>query len=315
MMEAYLNFWQAVERLVKNHRLVIDRPRGSVHPRLTDYIYPLDYGYLEGCRSTDGDGVDVWRGSLPDAQVSALFISVDEGKGDVELKIALGTTEGENQLIYDSMTQIGLQVLRLSPAMDASAWLKTRRSIRHFQNRKVEHQTLERILDLTQWAPSAHNTQPWRFIVLENESSRQHLAEALGDSFFQDLLQEGISIEEAKKRVERSRQRIVQAPAAILLCLAEEDIPEAASITQLEGERWMAVQSVALAGGQLMLAAHALGLASVWLCAPLYAPQAARRALGLPETWQAQALILLGYAAQTPPPPTRKPLHEIVRFL
>ncbi len=314
-MEAHLNFWLAVESLVKNHRLIIEHRRGSVHPLFPDYIYPLDCGYLEGCHSADGDGTDVFRGSLPDALVSALFISVDERNGGVQLKIALGTTEPENQLIYESLTKIGLPVWRLSPSMDASAWLKTRRSIRRFQNRKVERERIEQILDLTQWAPSAHNTQPWRFIVLENESSRQHLAEALGESFLQDLLREGIPIEEANKRVERSRQRIIQAPASILLCLAEEDIPQTARITQWEGERWLAVQSVALAGGQLMLAAHTLGLASVWLCAPLYAPQAARYALGLPDTWQPQALILLGYAAQTPPPPTRKPLHEIVRYI
>jgi|YelNatPaOPRAMG01_1025707.scaffolds.fasta_scaffold07875_6 coenzyme F420-0:L-glutamate ligase/coenzyme F420-1:gamma-L-glutamate ligase len=199
--------------------------------------------------------------------------------------------------------------------MDAQECLITRRSVRHFQERKLEHQTIEQILELSRWAPSAHNTQPWRFVVLENESARQKLADALGESFRQDLLQEGISSAEADRRVERSRRRIIQAPAAILLCLAEEDIPGTTSITQQTGERMMAVQSVALAGGQLMLAAHSLGVASLWLCAPLYAPQAAREVFDLPATWQPQALILLGYAAQTPPPPARKSLHEVARFL
>ncbi|MGB9640490.1 MAG: nitroreductase family protein [Anaerolineales bacterium] len=314
-MKSYLEFWQAIEKLVHDHRLVIDRPRGSVHPHLADYIYPLDYGYLEGCRTSDGAGVDVWRGSLPIPEVSALFISVDEGKGDVELKIALGTSEPENQLIYDSMAQIGLHVLRLSPLMNAQEWLTSRRSVRHFQERKIAHHTIERILELSRWAPSAHNTQPWRFVVLENESSRRKLADALGESFRQDLLQEGIPSAEVEKRVERSRRRIIQAPAAILLCLAEEDIPPTTSTIQQAGEQMMAVQSVALAGGQLMLAAHTLGVASVWLCAPLYAPQIAQRVLDLAATWQPQALILLGYAAQTPEAPPRKPLEDVALFL
>lgn len=314
-MESYLDFWQAIEKLVNDHRFVVDRPRGSVHPHLADYIYPFDYGYLEDCRTSDRAGVDVWRGSLPIPQVSALFITVDEGKGVVELKIALGTTEQENQLIYDSMSQIGLHVLRLSPLMDAQECLTSRRSVRQFQKRKLAHQTIEKILELSQWAPSAHNTQPWRFVVLEKESARAQLADAMGVSFRQDLLQDGISLAEVDARVERSRRRIIEAPAAILLCLAEEDIPATHNPSQQAGERMMAVQSVALAGGQLMLAAHTFGIASVWLCAPLYAPEVVRRVLDLPATWQPQALILLGYAAQTPPPPTRKPLTEVARFL
>ncbi|MGB9640325.1 MAG: nitroreductase family protein [Anaerolineales bacterium] len=314
-MESFANFWQAIERLASDHQLVIDRPRGSAHPHLKEFIYPLDYGYLEGCRTSDGAAVDVWRGSLSSPQVSALFISIDMGKGDIELKIALGTTEQENQLIYECMTKIGLIVLRLSPTIDAQECLKTRRSVRYFQEWKIDHQIIEQILELAQWAPSAHNTQPWRFVVLENESTRQKLAEALGESFRQDLLHEGISSVEIEARVERSRRRIIQAPAAILLCLAEEDIPTTTSIAQQAGERIMALQSVALAGGQLMLAAHTFGVSSVWLCAPLYAPQVAQRVLDLPVTWQPQALILLGYAAQTPLPPTRKSLDEVVRFL
>lgn len=314
-METYLEFWQTIEKLVHDHRFVIERPRGSVQPHLAGSVYPLDYGYLEGCRTSDGTGVGVWRGSLPIPQVRTLFISVDEGNGDVELKIALGTTEQEDQLIYDSMTQIGLHVLRLSPLMDAQECLTSRRSVRHFQERKIEHQTIERILELSQWAPSAHNTQPWRFVVLENESARVQLADTMGESFRRDLTQDGISLAEVNLRVERSRHRIIQAPAAILLCLAEEDIPPTTSISQQAGERMMAVQSVALAGGQLMFAAHSLGVGSVWLCAPLYAPQVVQQILDLPATWQPQALILLGYAVQTPPPPTRKSLSEIAIFL
>ncbi|MFZ5807841.1 MAG: nitroreductase family protein [Chloroflexota bacterium] len=314
-MDASHAFWQTVERLVANHRLVIDRPRGSVHPRMEDYIYPLDYGYLEGCRTTDGAGVDIWRGSLPTLQVSALFISVDELKGDIELKIGLGTTEEENQLIYESMSRVGLRVIQLTPAMDAREWLSTRRSIRRFQDRKIERRTLERIIELACWAPSAHNTQPWRFVIVERETSRRKLATLLGENFRQDLLKDGLPLEETEARVERSRRRILGAPAAVLLCLAEEDVPQVANTSQQAGERWMAVQSVALAGGQLMLAAHAFGLASVWLCAPLFAPQAAQKALDLPSTWQAQALILLGYAAEHPAPPPRKPLSEVARFV
>lgn len=73
----------------------------------------------------------------------------------------------------------------------------------------------------------------------------------------------------------------------------------------------MAVQSTALALGQLLLAAHHEGLAACWLCAPLFAPEVVREVLTLPEDWEPQALITLGYAAEVRKS-QRKPLEEVV---
>ena len=53
------DFWRALDALVAGSEIVIDRPRGSAHPRYPDVIYPLDYGYLAGTRAADGDGIDV----------------------------------------------------------------------------------------------------------------------------------------------------------------------------------------------------------------------------------------------------------------
>jgi inorganic pyrophosphatase len=52
-------FWLRLDELVAGCGLVIDRPKGSPHPRYPDFFYPLDYGYLDGTRSADGDGIDV----------------------------------------------------------------------------------------------------------------------------------------------------------------------------------------------------------------------------------------------------------------
>jgi len=57
-----MDFWQALDLLVEEHELVIDRPAGSAHPRYLSFVYPLDYGYLKGTASSDGSGIDVWRG-------------------------------------------------------------------------------------------------------------------------------------------------------------------------------------------------------------------------------------------------------------
>lgn len=52
-------FWQALDRLVAECETVIDRPKGTAHPRWPEFVYPLDYGYLRGTSSMDGGGIDV----------------------------------------------------------------------------------------------------------------------------------------------------------------------------------------------------------------------------------------------------------------
>lgn len=106
------HFWQALERLVAGSEIVIDRPRGSAHPRYPAFTYPLDYGYLQGTASNDGAGIDVWLGSQPTRQITALIIAVDLLKRDSEIKILLGCTPEECQTIlaiHDQSAQGGLQ--------------------------------------------------------------------------------------------------------------------------------------------------------------------------------------------------------------
>ena len=93
-----MDFWQALDLLVDEHDLVIDRPRGSAHPRYPDFIYPLDYGYLRSTASSDGDGIDVWRGSS-DAGIVAIMAIVDLVKRDSEIKILLDCTEDEIDIV------------------------------------------------------------------------------------------------------------------------------------------------------------------------------------------------------------------------
>ena len=77
----------------------------------------------------------------------------------------------------------------------------------------------------------------------------------------------------------------------------------------------MAVQSTALAGLQLQLAAHAEGLGTVWVCAPLFAQQAVCASLSLPESWEPQSMFFLGFADGQPKPKTIKPTADVVKYL
>lgn len=73
-MEA--RFWDRADELVASSEVVIDRPRGSLHPRWGHVVYPLDYGYLAGTTAMDGGGVDVWIGSLPERRVTGVILTV-----------------------------------------------------------------------------------------------------------------------------------------------------------------------------------------------------------------------------------------------
>ena len=92
-------FWQHLETLIAEATIKIDRPKGSTHPRYSDIIDPLDYGYLAGTSSGDGAGVDVWLGTLPAQSLTGVICCVDLSKRDVELKLLLGCAEDEMTML------------------------------------------------------------------------------------------------------------------------------------------------------------------------------------------------------------------------
>jgi coenzyme F420-0:L-glutamate ligase/coenzyme F420-1:gamma-L-glutamate ligase len=193
-------------------------------------------------------------------------------------------------------------------------FLRGRYSVRKFLPQPVAREVLERILETTTWSPSAHNAQPWRFVLLESAEARERLGSALGTRMEQALLAEGMEAESARARAERSRLRIADAPVGILLCVDAEAIPHEENLERQASEYQMAVQSAAMAGGTLLLAAHAEGLEGVWLCAPLFRPELVRQVLELPESWHPQGLLLVGTPDEQPQSRTRIPWQEVTLF-
>jgi inorganic pyrophosphatase len=93
------HFWSRLATLLSGASVVVDRPKGSAHPRIPKLVYPLDYGYLSGTRSGDGHGIDVWIGSLKRRAVTGVICTVDLDKRDAEVKILLGCTRAEEKRI------------------------------------------------------------------------------------------------------------------------------------------------------------------------------------------------------------------------
>lgn len=93
-------FWTALDNLVNQSEIVIDRPKGTVHPKYPDFIYKVDYGFLKNTTSMDGAGIDVWVGTDKEKSIDAIMCIVDLKKRDSEIKILIGCTEEEKKIVY-----------------------------------------------------------------------------------------------------------------------------------------------------------------------------------------------------------------------
>lgn len=198
--------------------------------------------------------------------------------------------------------------------MELQGFHRSRRSVRRFESGSVSPTTLERIIETATFAPSAHNRQPWRFAVLTDTSTKAQLGEAMAVAFRRDLEADGVPPDVITAQIEKSRSRIQAAPVVIILCMDMSEMDVYTDSRREIAERTMAVQSTSIAGLQLLLAAHAEGLGGVWSCAPLFAPGPVSNALGLPETWEPQGMLFVGFPAETPAPRSRKPVREIAVF-
>jgi len=201
---------------------------------------------------------------------------------------------------------IGLEALQ--------PFLRSRRSIRRFRPDPIEPALVRGLLEAARWAPSPHNRQPWRFVVLQEADSRQRLAQAMGERLRAERLADGADPQAVQADVSRSYDRITGAPLAVLLCMTLEQMDRYPDARRSRAERRMAVQGVAMAGQNLLLAAHAAGLGACWICAPLFAPEVVRQVLELPEDWDPQGLVVLGWPAESPPERERTPLEQVTLY-
>ena len=94
-------FWILIDKLVETSNIVIDRPKGSEHRKFKQLIYEVDYGYLENTSSMDNEGIDVYVGTNKEKNVDAILCIIDMMKRDSEIKILIGCTEEEKQIIYN----------------------------------------------------------------------------------------------------------------------------------------------------------------------------------------------------------------------
>jgi coenzyme F420-0:L-glutamate ligase / coenzyme F420-1:gamma-L-glutamate ligase len=183
---------------------------------------------------------------------------------------------------------------------DANFWalIQGRRSVRRYTAQPVAPELLEKVLEAATWAPSAHNRQPWRFCIITGAASKERLSTRMAEQWRRDLGADGADVSLIERRVAISQARLTGAAALIMAAVSMEEMDSYPDERRSQAEWTMAVQSVALACQNLLLAAHHYGLGACWMCAPLFVPELVQDVLELPSTWQPQALITLGYPAE-----------------
>jgi len=206
-------------------------------------------------------------------------------------------------------------VTRSARSGDLATLLKSRRSVRHYQDRPVPPELIEQVLEAARWAPSPHGRQPWRFVVFTRRELKERLIEHMSETWRAELRMDNQPEEIVELRLEKSRQRILNAPALIMPCLYLEDLDRYPDARRQEDERIMAIQSLGAAVQNMLLIAYELGLDGGWMCAPLFCPEVVVEALGLDTRLIPQALITLGYAASDPKRRPRRPLSELTIHL
>ena len=183
--------------------------------------------------------------------------------------------------------------------------LAGRRSVRDYRLDPVPRALVEATVAAAALAPSPHHSALWRFAVLTRPAARARLVQAMGEAWRVDLQRDGVPAARIAALLDRSHARITGAPVVLVLCITEERLDRYPDPRRQAAERAMAAQSAGAALQNVMLAAHAQGLATCWMCAPLFCPDAVVASLALDPALRPQALLTLGYPAGPPPPRER----------
>jgi inorganic pyrophosphatase len=93
-------FWESLDQLVRESDIVIDRPKGTRHPRYPDLEYPVDYGYIKNTKSPDNSEIDIYTGKSQNKFVTGIACIIDMNKRDSEIKVLFSCTDEEMEIIY-----------------------------------------------------------------------------------------------------------------------------------------------------------------------------------------------------------------------
>jgi F420 biosynthesis protein FbiB-like protein len=186
--------------------------------------------------------------------------------------------------------------------------IKERRSIREFEKKDVELDKLQLILEAGTWAPSANNGQPWKFVVVKDKNTKERLLRRFLDRMQDYFERQGMPSD----KIRDFWSGILSAPVCIFV-FCDTNVVEIEKEFE-EIEMLWSTQGVSAACQNMLLAAHALGLGTVWTGASLIVDDDVKSALEVPDGVRLVTMIAVGYPASRPAPPIRRSLSDVVFF-
>lgn len=195
---------------------------------------------------------------------------------------------------------------------DLESLIRGRRSVRKLRSDPVPPGVIRDAIAAAGWAPSPHGRQPWRFAVIEAEAAKVRLAAALAGAWRAQLALDGQADAIIAIRLGKSQERITTAPVIVAACLYLEDLDRYPDPARNDAERLMAIQSLGAAIQNFLLHIYSAGYDAGWMCAPLFAPEVVREALGLGNELIPQALLPVGLAAADPKRRPRMPVEHLI---
>ena len=191
--------------------------------------------------------------------------------------------------------------------------LKNRRSYKlEFDKKSVDTNLIRDCIEVARWAPSAHNGQFWRYIIMEKGTTRTNLVDRMNEKLQNDLIRDGKSKEFIESKIKNRRQIFLMAPILILQCLETADLEKYADKEREINEFIMGVQSISASATYFLLALQARNLAACWYCAPLFAKNIVKEILKLPRSYVPMAFFTIGYPLKEQKAPIRKKISEII---
>ncbi|MFC1914464.1 nitroreductase family protein [Chloroflexota bacterium] len=212
---------------------------------------------------------------------------------------------------------------------ELTSLIKSRRSIRRWQDKEVPERLLLQAIELSTWAPNGGNQQNWYFYVILNRDTIKAIADAVQTSA--DLIASWPEAKNFGEEVARWRERssfFRSAPAAIavattqyqsvadrVLAAREEADPRAEQMRQWRRIPNSPIQSVASAVTHLLLILHQMGLGAVWMVGPMQVKGEIEKIIGIPSEKDLVAFIPVGYPAESPEPKGRLPITEVCEVI